>query len=196
MSNQIESVLVETRLFAPTDQTVASSTISGQGQYDAMCAQAELDYPGFWAKLAREHLHWNKPFTQSLDETNAPFFTWFADGELNVSANCLDRHIGTPTETKTAIIFEADDGTVTKVTYKELLAKVSRFANGLKGLGFNKGERAIIYMPMSVEAVVAMQACARIGAVHSVRHSSQNIATNLLHEFLRFTAIATSCISA
>ena len=168
MSNQIESVLVETRLFAPTDQTVASSTISGQGQYDAMCAQAELDYPGFWAKLAREHLHWNKPFTQSLDETNAPFFTWFADGELNVSANCLDRHIGTPTESKTAIIFEADDGTVTKVTYKELLAKVSRFANGLKGLGFNKGERAIIYMPMSVEAVVAMQACARLGITHSV----------------------------
>ena len=168
MSNQIESVLVETRLFAPAANTVSNATISGKAQYDAMCAQANADYPGFWAKLAREHLHWNKPFTQSLDESNAPFFTWFADGELNVSANCLDRHIGTPTENKTAIIFEADDGTVTKTSYKELLAKVSTFANGLKKLGFKKGERAIIYMPMSVEAVVAMQACARLGLTHSV----------------------------
>ena len=168
MSNQIESVLVETRLFPPSELAVSSATVSGQAQYDAMCAQAELDYPEFWAKLAREHLHWNKPFTQSLDETNAPFFTWFADGELNVSANCLDRHIGTPTENKTAIIFEADDGTVTKVSFKELLGRVSTFANGLKGLGFKKGERAIIYMPMSIEAVVAMQACARLGITHSV----------------------------
>ena len=168
MSNQIESVLVETRLFPPAADTVSSATISGQAQYDAMCAQAEADYPAFWAKLAREHLHWNKPFAQSLDESNAPFFTWFADGELNVSANCLDRHMGTPTEHKTAIIFEADDGSVTKVSYKELLGKVCTFANGLKNLGFKKGERVIIYMPMSVEAVVAMQACARLGLTHSV----------------------------
>ena len=111
---------------------------------------------------------WAKPFTQVLDESNKPFYKWFADGELNASANCLDRHIGTPTENKTAIIFEADGGEVTKVTFKELLARVSQFANGLKAHGIKKGDRVLIYMPMTVEGVIAMQACARIGATHSV----------------------------
>ncbi len=168
MSQQIESVLVETRLFQPTDATVAAATISGVAQYEAMCMQAEADYSGFWSKLAREHLVWNKPFTTGLDESNAPFFKWFEDGELNVSANCLDRHLGTATENKVAVIFEADDGTVTKITYKELYGRVCEFANGLTALGYKKGERAIIYMPMSIEAIVAMQACARIGVIHSV----------------------------
>ncbi|MBF0732104.1 AMP-binding protein, partial [Bacteroides acidifaciens] len=111
---------------------------------------------------------WTKPFTRTLDESNAPFFQWFADGELNASANCLDRHIGTPVENKTAIIFEADDGAVTKVTYRELLERVARFANALKAEGVKKGDRVLIYMPMTIEGVVAMQACARIGATHSV----------------------------
>jgi acetyl-CoA synthetase len=91
--------------------------------YNALCAQAEKDFEGFWAKLARENVVWNKPFTRTLDESNAPFYKWFDDGELNASANCLDKHMGTPVENKTAVIFEADDGTVTKTTYKELLAK-------------------------------------------------------------------------
>ncbi|MCB1974091.1 MAG: AMP-binding protein, partial [Burkholderiaceae bacterium] len=115
-----------------------------------------------------EHLQWTKPFTQTLDESNAPFYKWYADGELNASANCLDRHIGTAAENKVAIIFEADDGAVTRVTYKELLARVSRFANALTALGVGKGDRVLIYMPMTIEGVVAMQACARIGATHSV----------------------------
>jgi acetyl-CoA synthetase len=97
-----------------------------------------------------------------------PFYKWFADGELNASANCLDKHMGTPVENKTAIIFEADGGEVTKVTYKELLARVSQFANALKARGVQKGDRVLIYMPMTIEGVVAMQACARIGATHSV----------------------------
>jgi acetyl-CoA synthetase len=168
MSGEIESVLHENRVFQPASTTVATATISGLAQYNAMCAQAEADYPEFWAKLAREHLIWNKPFTKSLNDANAPFFKWFEDGHLNVSANCLDRHLGTSTENKTAIIFESDDGTVTNITYKALHAKVCQFANGLRALGFKKGERAIIYMPMSVEAVIAMQACARIGLTHSV----------------------------
>ncbi len=133
-----------------------------------MRASAERDHAGFWANLARENVLWHKPFTRSLDDSNAPFYKWFEDGELNVSYNCLDRHLGTPVEHKTAIIFEADDGAITKVTYRELYHRVCRLANALKTRGHKKGERAIIYLPMSIEAVVAMQACARLGITHSV----------------------------
>ena len=136
--------------------------------YNALCAEAEKDFEGFWARLARENVVWTKPFTKTLDESNAPFYKWFEDGELNASANCLDKHMGTPVENKTAVIFEADDGAVTKTSYKELLARVSQFANALKAHGINKGDRVLIYMPMSLEGVIAMQACARIGAIHSV----------------------------
>ena len=166
--SNIESVLVENRVFLPSPAVVQAARISGMAAYNAMCAEADKDFEGFWARLARDNLSWKKPFTQTLDESNAPFYKWFADGELNASYNCLDRHLGTPTENKTAIIFESDDGKVTNVTYKELHAKVSQFASALKGLGIKKGDRVIIYMPMTVEGVVAMQACARIGATHSV----------------------------
>ncbi len=168
MSAKIESVLVENRVFPPPESFARQATVSGMAQYRALCDEAECDHAGFWARLAREQLLWNKPFTRALDDSEAPFFKWFEDGELNVSYNCLDRHLGTPVENKPAIIFEGDDGSVTKVTYKELHARVCRFANGLKSLGYKKGERAIVYMPMSIEAVVAMQACARLGLTHSV----------------------------
>jgi acetyl-CoA synthetase len=168
MSAKIESVLVENRVFPPPESFVRQATISGMAQYQALCDEAERDHAGFWARLAREQIQWHKPFTRSLDDSDAPFFKWFEDGELNVSYNCLDRHLGTPVENKTAIIFEADDGTVTTITYKALHKRVCQFANGLKSLGYKKGERAIIYMPMSIEAVVAMQACARLGLTHSV----------------------------
>jgi acetyl-CoA synthetase len=167
MSSAIESVLVENRVFPPSAAFTAQANVK-PADYAAMCAKADKDYAGFWGDLARENLIWAKPFTQSLDDSNAPFFKWFADGELNASYNCLDRHLGTPTENKVAIIFEADGGQVTKVTYLELYKRVCRFANGLKSLGYKKGDRAIIYLPMSIEAVVAMQACARIGMTHSV----------------------------
>ncbi|BAO81023.1 acyl-coenzyme A synthetase/AMP-(fatty) acid ligase [Serpentinimonas raichei] len=167
-SSAIESTLVENRVFEPNAATVAAARIGGMDAYHALCAEAEQDFEGFWARLARAGLVWHKPFTEVLDESNKPFYKWFQDGELNASANCLDRHMGTPTEHKTAIIFEADDGAVTKVTYKELLAKVSQLANALKAMGVQKGDRVVIYMPMTVEGVVAMQACARIGATHSV----------------------------
>jgi acetyl-CoA synthetase len=168
MAGEIESVLEETRVFAPPEGFVRQATIAGMDQYTALCAEAARDHAGFWARLAREQVLWHKPFTRALDESNAPFFKWFDDGELNVSYNCLDRHLGTPVEHKTAILFEADDGTSTAVTYRDLYHQVCRFANGLKALGYKKGERAIIYMPMSVEGVVAMQACARLGIIHSV----------------------------
>ena len=167
-NSSIESVLVENRVFPPSDAIAKAARISGMAGYEALCAEADKDFEGFWARLARENLQWTKPFTRTLDESNAPFYQWFADGELNASANCLDRHIGTPTENKTAIIFEADDGAVTRITYKELLARVSQFANALKAHGVEKGDRVLIYMPMTIEGVVAMQACARIGATHSV----------------------------
>ena len=164
----IESVPHETRRYPPSAETVAAATISGRAAYDALVAEAERDHEGFWARLAREHLLWDKPFTRVLDESNAPLFKWFDDGTLNVSYNCLDRNIDNGNADKVAIRFESDDGQVTKVTYRELLAKVCRFANAIRKLGYAKGDRAIIYMPMSVEAVVAMQACARLGVTHSV----------------------------
>jgi len=168
MSNQsIESVLNETRLFPPSAEFVKQANVSGMEAYNSLCAEAQKDFTGFWARLAREHVLWHQPFTKILDETNAPFFRWFADGKLNASYNCLDRHLKTQPD-KVAIIFEADDGKVTQVTYRELYRRVCMMANGLKSLNISKGDRVIIYMPMSIEVVVAMQACARIGAIHSV----------------------------
>ena len=167
-NSSIESTLVENRVFEPNARAKDGAAVSGMAAYEALVNEAATDFEGFWAKRARENLVWTKPFNTVLDESNAPFYQWFADGELNASANCLDRHMGTPTENKTAIIFEADDGAVSKVTYKELLGRVSQFANALKSQGVKCGDRVIIYMPMTIEGVVAMQACARIGATHSV----------------------------
>ena len=166
MSNTIESVLNETRVFEPSPEFVAQAHLT-RDDYYRLVAESNKDYAGYWARLARDLLLWSKPFTQTLDESNAPFYKWFADGTLNASYNCLDRHILT-IPNRTAIIFEADDGTVTKVSYQELYERVCQFANGLKKLGAKKGDRILIYLPMSIEAVVAMQACARIGAIHSV----------------------------
>jgi acetyl-CoA synthetase len=163
----IESVLQENRVFPPSEAFVRQANIPGMDAYRRLCAEAESDFEGFWARLAREELAWHKPFTKVLDDANAPFFKWFEDGELNASYNCLDRYLDTQPD-KTALVFEADDGTITRVTYKDLHARVCRLANGLKSLGIGKGDRVLIYMPMSVEAVVCMQACARIAAIHSV----------------------------
>jgi acetyl-CoA synthetase len=113
-------------------------------------------------------LRWRKPFTRVLDDAEAPFYRWFDDGELNVSENCLDVHLENGNADKTAIIFEADDGSANRVSYRELHARVCRIANGIVSLGFKKGDRAIIYMPMSIEAIATMQACARLGVTHSV----------------------------
>ena len=164
----IESVLQETRVFNPPESFVKQANIAGMDAYRALCAEAENDYEGFWARLAHEHLLWHKPFSKVLDESNAPFYKWFEDGELNASYNCLERNLENGNADKVAIIFETDDAKVTRITYRELHARVCRFANGLKALGIKKGDRVVIYMPMSVEGIVAMQACARIGATHSV----------------------------
>ncbi len=163
----IESVLHENRVFEPSVAFKQQATVAGMAAYKAICAEFDADYAGTWAKLARELLVWSKPFTKILNEEKAPFYKWFEDGELNVSANCLDKHLAT-IPNKTAIIFEADDGSSKRVTYKALYTQVCQFANGLKSLNLPFGSRVIIYLPMGIEAVVAMQACARLGLIHSV----------------------------
>ncbi|KPF50677.1 AMP-dependent synthetase [beta proteobacterium AAP121] len=158
----------ELKTHQPPAALVAAARVSGMAAYNALVAEADADFEGYWARLAREFVSWKTPFTQVLDSSEAPFFKWFADGTLNVSHNCLDRNIERGLGDKTALIFEADDGAVTKVSYSELLGKVCQFANALKARGVKKGDRVVIYMSMSVEGVAAMQACARIGAIHSV----------------------------
>jgi acetyl-CoA synthetase len=163
----IESVLNEHRTFHPDQSFVDGANVSGMVAYEKLCAAANNNYEEFWANLARELIVWKKPFTKTLNDSNAPFYKWFEDGELNVSYNCLDKHLSTQPN-KIAIIFEADNGDVTNVTYKELYEKVCQFANGLKTFNLDLGDRVVIYLPMGIEAVVAMLACARIGLTHSV----------------------------
>ena len=168
MSNSIQSVLVENRVFPPPEDFVRQANISGSAAYEALLAKGDQDPEGFWGQLAQEQLQWNKPFTEVLDESNAPFYRWFGDGEINVSANCLEANLARGLGDKVALIFEADDGTVTRVTYQALYEKVCQIANGFAKLGYKAGDRAIVYLPMSVEAVAVMQACARLGIIHSV----------------------------
>jgi len=163
----IESIHHEERIFYPPKNVIEKANVSGMEAYKSICKKFDENYEEAWADLARELLIWEKPFTRILNEDNPPFFKWFEDGELNASYNCLDRHLNTQPN-KTAIIFEADDGTVKKISYKELYHRVCEFANGLKTLNMALGDRVIIYLPMTIEAVVAMQACARIGLTHSV----------------------------
>ncbi len=158
----------ENRVFNPPADFVKGAAIPGMEAYNKLCAEANNDYDGFWGRLAKENLYWKKPFTKVLDESKAPFYKWFEDGTTNASYNCLDRQVENGLGDKTAIIFEADDSSVTRVTYKELLDRVSQFANAMRKMGIKSGDRVIIYMAMTVDGIVAMQACARIGAIHSV----------------------------
>jgi len=163
----IESVMHENRVFNPPKTLSENAYVKNLEEYQQLCDAAEADYEGYWGNLAKNLIEWKKPFTKILNEDDAPFYKWFDDGELNVSYNCIDRHLPNKKD-KVAIIFESDDGQTTEVTYQELYEKVCQFANGLKTLNLNLGDRVIIYLPMGIEAVVAMQACARIGLTHSV----------------------------
>ena len=168
MSTEIESVLHEDRVFDPPAQFSADAAVPSMDAYKAMVAEAEADYEGFWGKLAREHLTWDKPFERVLNWDNPPFAKWFEDGLMNVSANCLDRHLTTWRKNKAAIVWEGEPGETRTLTYQELHWEVCRFANVLKSLNVTIGDRVVIYMPMVPEAAIAMLACARIGATHSV----------------------------
>ena len=165
-SNEIDSVLTEDRLFEP-DAAFSSHARIKPADLDALYNKAADDYTGFWADLATDLISWNKPFSTVLDDSKAPFYKWFTDGEMNVSWNCIDKHLESSAD-KTAIIFEGEQGDTRHISYQQLHDDVCQFANGLKARGISKGDRVIIYMPMTPEAVIAMQACARIGAIHSV----------------------------
>ena len=164
----MEPLMQENRVFNPPADFIKGAAIPGMDAYNKLCAEAEKDYDGFWARLAKENIYWKKPFTKVLDESKAPFYKWFEDGTTNASYNCLDRQVENGLGDKTALVFEADDGTVTLVTYKELLERVCKMANALRKMGVKSGDSVIIYMAMTIEGIVAMQACARIGAIHSV----------------------------
>ena len=162
-SNEINSGLIENRLFPPSAAFVAKARIK-KADLDAMHQHAKDDHEGFWADQAREHIEWHKPFTTVLDDSNAPHYKWFSDGELNLSYNCIDKHLATQAD-KTAIIFEGEQGDTRHISYQQLHDEVCQLSNGLKAKGIKKGDRVVIYMPMTAEAVIAMQACARIGAI-------------------------------
>ncbi len=168
MSLESSSPLSLSSFVYPSKKISSKAHIKTMEQYQQMCLHFDKDYVGTWARLARETLDWKKPFKTVLNDSNPPFFKWFEDGMLNASYNCLDRQVKEGLGDKVAIIFESDEGHVSSITYSELLKRVCRFANGLRQLGVGEGDTVIIYMPMSIEGIVAMQACARIGAIHSV----------------------------
>ena len=155
-------------VFKPNKEFAKTARIKNMCEYQALQDYAMEDYEGFWGSYAKEKLEWIEPFTKTLDESNFPFVKWFEGGKINVSAQCIDRHLETR-KNKAAIIFEGDRGDKQIVTYLELYYNVNRFANLLKNeFGVKKGDRVIIYMPMILEAAYAMLACARIGAIHSI----------------------------
>ena len=167
VNNQnIQSVLVEERRFPPSPEFTATARLK-PADVAALREEAARNYKGFWARQAQTELRWHKPFSVTLDESQAPNYRWFTDGELNVSWNCLDVHLEERGH-KTAVTFVGEPGDMRHVSYRELHADVCRFANALLSLGVKTGDRVVIYMPLTPEAIVAMHACARIGAIHSV----------------------------
>ncbi len=165
-AQNIDSILHESRTFPPPAEFSKNATIHSKEEYDKLCARAAADPEGFWADIARE-LHWFEPWTKVL-EWDCPWAKWFVGGKINLSYNCLDRHVATWRKNKAAIIWEGEPGEVRTYTYQQLLTEVCKFANVLKSLGIKSGDRVAIYMGMCPELPVAMLACARIGAVHSV----------------------------
>jgi acetyl-CoA synthetase len=162
----IDSILKEKRLFKPSESFSKNAHVKSLAEYEAIYKKAEADPEAFWADAAKD-LHWFKPWTKVL-EWDAPWAKWFVGAECNISYNCLDRHVTTWRKNKAALIWEGEPGEIRTYTYNQLYVEVQRFANVLKGLGIKKGDRIAIYMGMSPELAIAMLACARIGAPHSV----------------------------
>ncbi len=154
-------------MFAPAKEFSAKARVASMDEYQRLYDESVRDPEGFWGRLAKEQLHWFKPFDKVLD-WKEPYAKWFVGGQTNVSYNCLDKHLGTQRENKTAIIWEGEPGDTLTLTYKELHQQVCKFANALKSLGLKQGDVVSIYMPMVPELAIACLACARIGVVHSV----------------------------
>ncbi len=165
-AKNIESALQEDRTFPPSPEFASAARLNAAGEA-ALRAAAAADHAGFWADLARREIVWQTPFTVALDDSNAPNYRWFVDGRLNVSFNCLDVHLAERGD-KTAILFEGEDGESRRLSYRDLHGEVCRFARALRAQGVVAGDRVIIYMPLIPETLIAMHACNRIGAIHSV----------------------------
>lgn len=160
----LDSILQERRVFPPGPEFTVRARIKPADR-ERLVAEARAGHEAFWGRIARETLGWHKPFTITLDQASAPNYRWFTDGEINASWNCLDANLRERGD-KTAIIFESEPGETRRLSYRELTAEVCRLANALKASGIAAGDRIVIYMPMVPEAIIAMLACARIGAVH------------------------------
>lgn len=167
MSNNIESLQKENRVFTPSEEFANDAHVKSVEEYEELHQRSINDPEGWWSEQA-SNLKWQKPWDTVLDWSGAPFAKWFEGGQLNAADNCLDRHVEDGNGDRVALHFVGEPGDTRDVTYAELLADTCKFANALKSRGINKGDRVLIYMPMVPEAAVAMLACARIGAVHSV----------------------------
>ncbi len=191
--NSINNILEEKRIFPPSKKFSDNSNISTQEELLSLKKQASDNPIQFWESFAKSELDWFKPFQTVLDNENAPFFKWFKEGKLNITYNCLDRHIKRGLGRKTALIWEGEPGDSKKYTYEELLKEVCKAANALKAIGVKKGDLVCIYMPMIPEAMFAMLACARIGAPHSVvfgGFSSEALKDRLIDGNARFVVTA------
>ena len=166
-SGHIDTVMHEERLFAPSAEFSAKSRIGSMAAYEELWNQAKQDPAGFWAELAKQELHWFEPFTTAL-EWDEPYAKWFTGGKTNACYNCVDRHLDAGHGDRVAIIWEGEPGDQRTLTYQELHTEICKFANAMKELGIGPGDVVSIYMPMVPELVIAMLACARIGAAHSV----------------------------
>ncbi len=191
--NSINNILEEKRIFPPSKKFAENSNISTQEELLSLKKQASDNPIQFWESFAKSELDWFEPFQTVLDNENAPFFKWFKEGKLNITYNCLDRHIKRGLGGKTALIWEGEPGDSKKYTYEELLKEVCKAANALKAIGVKKGDLVCIYMPMIPEAMFAMLACARIGAPHSVvfgGFSSEALKDRLIDGNARFVITA------
>ena len=190
--NSINNILEEKRVFPPSDEFSKSATISKKDLFDLK--EKSIKNPTeFWDTLAKNEIDWFKPYETVLDVNNAPFFKWFSEGELNITYNCIDRHIKNGLGDKTALIWEGEPGESKKFSYKDLLKEVCKAANALKSVGIKRGELVCIYMPMIPEAMIAMLACARIGAPHSVvfgGFSSESLKDRLIDGNAKFIITA------
>jgi len=191
--NSINNILEENRIFPPSKEFSKNALIKDFKELIELKQAAKNDSIKFWDNYAKSEIDWFEPYQTVLDDKNAPFYKWFPEGKLNISYNCLDRHIKNGLSDKTALIWQGEPGDNKKFTYKELLKEVCKSANGLKSIGVKKGDLVCIYMPMIPEAMFAMLACARIGAQHSVvfgGFSSESLKDRLIDGNAKFVITA------